>query len=172
MWHFLDSHDRALMMRLQTLPNPHYWQRSARLFSLSGDGAGYLVFALLMASFDGVSGRQFLWSGLASFAIELPLYWLLKNGLKRNRPCHAVLGIAAIVQPHDKFSLPSGHSAAAFVFATLLTWYWPPLAPIVYLWAGLVGCSRVILGVHYLGDVVAGAALGYWAAKLGIYWLN
>ncbi|MBY6187325.1 phosphatase PAP2 family protein [Marinobacter hydrocarbonoclasticus] len=170
MWQTLDSLDRGLMTRLQAMPAPHYWRPAARWVSLSGDGAGYLLMALLLAEAGGMRGQQFLLAGLVAYALELPLYWLLKNTLKRARPCHNMGGVVAAVDPHDKFSLPSGHSAAAFLFATLLAWYWPPLAVLAYGWAALVGLSRVLLGVHYPGDIVAGATLGLWAGHLGLYW--
>ncbi|MBY6019198.1 phosphatase PAP2 family protein [Ferrimonas balearica] len=172
MWQRMDHWDRELMMRLQRLPAPTLWRPTARWVSLSGDGAGYLLFALLLAELGGARGQQFLLAGLAAYALELPTYWLLKNTLKRARPCHNMGGVVAVVDPHDKFSLPSGHTAAAFLFATLLAWYWPPLMPLAYGWATLVGVSRVLLGVHYPGDIVAGASLGLWAAHMGLYWIH
>ncbi|MBY5922572.1 phosphatase PAP2 family protein [Ferrimonas balearica] len=171
MWQRMDSWDRGLMLQLQRLPAPGFWRPAARWLSLSGDGAGYLLMALLIAELGGSRGHLFLLAGLAAYALELPLYWLLKNTLKRARPCHNLGGVVAAVDPHDKFSLPSGHSAAAFLFATLLAWYWPPLAPLAYGWATLVGLSRVLLGVHYPGDIVAGASLGLWAANMGLFWV-
>ena len=57
-------------------------------------------------------------------------------------------------------SFPSGHTAAAFAFATgvgrELAWAGPPL----YALAALVGYSRVHTGVHYPLDVIVGALAG------------
>ncbi|GAA4893255.1 phosphatase PAP2 family protein [Ferrimonas pelagia] len=172
MWQKLDELDRDGLLRLQRLPGAPIWQPMARGISLSGDGAGYLLFALLLAELGGARGVAFLFAGLAAFAVELPIYWLLKNSLRRGRPCHVLGEVMASVEPHDRFSLPSGHTAAAFIFASLLAWYWPPLAGVAFAWASLVGLSRVLLGVHYPGDVLVGAGLGLWSAQLGLSWVG
>lgn len=57
-------------------------------------------------------------------------------------------------------SFPSGHTASAFAFATGATMELPLLAPLLYPLALGVGVSRVYTGVHYPGDVFAGAAVG------------
>jgi undecaprenyl-diphosphatase len=44
--------------------------------------------------------------------------------------------------------------------AALVAHFYPSLAILVYLWATCIGLSRVLLGVHYPSDIVAGAILG------------
>ncbi|NJN98883.1 MAG: phosphatase PAP2 family protein [Anaerolineales bacterium] len=58
------------------------------------------------------------------------------------------------------YSFLSGHSAAAFAGAWLLTRHYPALAPLWFLVAALVAFSRTYLGVHYPGDVVSGSLIG------------
>ena len=60
--------------------------RISRLVSRTGDGPLYLLLALALLGLDGERGREFLLTGLQAFAIELPLYWLLKNSIRRERP--------------------------------------------------------------------------------------
>ena len=57
--------------------------RVSRLVSRTGDGPLYLLLALTLAWLDGERGQEFLMQGLLAFAVELPLYLLLKNYMKR-----------------------------------------------------------------------------------------
>jgi membrane-associated phospholipid phosphatase len=57
-------------------------------------------------------------------------------------------------------SLPSGHTTTAAAIAVVLTLWWRPLGIIGAALILAVGSSRVILGAHYPGDVLAGAWLG------------
>jgi undecaprenyl-diphosphatase len=61
--------------------------------------------------------------------------------------------------PHDG-SFPSGHAATSFAAATMLSFAYPRLAPVLYLLAAGVAFSRVYVGVHYPLDVIGGAVLG------------
>ena len=140
----------------------------SRQISRCGDGPLYLVLGVTLAWLEPLTGEAFFWNGLLAFAIEVPLYLLLKNTIRRDRPCHRYENYRAAIEPSDKFSFPSGHAAAAFVFATLISHYYPSLAPLSYTLATLIGLSRVMLGVHYPCDIAAGALLGISSATLAL----
>ncbi|WP_416306471.1 phosphatase PAP2 family protein [Neptunicella sp. SCSIO 80796] len=131
-----------------------------RLVSKTGDGYLYLLVALAIWYFEQEKGTILLYSALLAYAMELPLYVILKKAFKRQRPCDLFSNFTAHIAPSDKFSLPSGHTAAAFLMASLLASFYPDIAPLVYIWATTIGISRVLLGVHYPSDIIVGAILG------------
>lgn len=140
----------------------------SRFVSRLGDGVLYLLVGLGFALWEREQGIIFLQVGLIAFVLELPLYLVLKNTIRRDRPCDRLSGFRAVIKPSDKFSFPSGHAAAAFLFATIMSAFYPPLAPFVYTLAGLIGLSRILLGVHYPSDIAAGILLGVCSALVAL----
>ncbi|MEL0611329.1 phosphatase PAP2 family protein, partial [Vibrio echinoideorum] len=78
-----------------------------------------------------------------------PIYWLAKYTLKRRRPAELSSLLYSHIVPYDKYSLPSGHSAAAFVMASLIGHFYPSLYPFSVVWATAIAGSRILLGVHF-----------------------
>ncbi len=143
-----------------------------RWISRSGDGYLYVAIAGLGFWLAPDTAGEFLKTGLLAFAIELPAFRLLKEWIKRDRPFVQLSDCARAIDPHDKFSMPSGHTAAAFLMAGLISVHYVAFAVLAYFWAALIGNSRVALGVHYPGDIMAGAMLGSGSLLLALAIVN
>lgn len=111
----------------------------------------------------GGRGRSAATRGLASVAVTSAVVNLgVKAIARRRRPDRLE---TEPPQPHhvpmpDSSSFPSGHSAAAFAFATGVATVLPSAGAPLRALAALVAYSRVHTGVHYPGDVIAGALIG------------
>jgi undecaprenyl-diphosphatase len=95
-----------------------------------------------------------------SSASGVVLFVRLKRLFRRPRPCALEAHCWASLLPPDQFSFPSGHSITAFAITVPLAAVYPGLLPGLLFCALSVAISRVLLGMHYLSDVVAGSALG------------
>jgi undecaprenyl-diphosphatase len=98
--------------------------------------------------------------------VNVVLYKWLKTKTVRRRPYQVRTDILCCCEPLDPFSFPSGHTLHAVSFSIIALAYFPALAPLVLPFAALVALSRVVLGLHYPSDVVAGALLGAAVAAL------
>ncbi len=139
----------------------------SRYVSRTGDGEIYLLVLALLYWVDGFQNPLFQ-AILLGFAIERPVYFILKNGFKRNRPEAALKDFHSFITPSDKFSFPSGHTSAAFVMATSVGHFFPYLLAPLCCWAGFVGFSRVALGVHFPTDIAVGFFMGVTIALFSI----
>jgi undecaprenyl-diphosphatase len=77
-------------------------------------------------------------------------------------------GIRAGTPPLDRYSFPSGHTLHAVSFTAIATAHFPELGWVLVPFTVLVAASRVVLGLHYPSDVLAGAAIGAALAGAGV----
>jgi undecaprenyl-diphosphatase len=136
-----------------------------RIVSRLGDGVLWyaLMLAMLLASSEAfVPVVQMLATGLACTTV----YKLLKRGTLRPRPYQVLDSIAVGIAPLDAFSFPSGHTLHAVAFSLIAISYYPWLAGALVPFTLATGTARVMLGLHYPSDVLAGAVLGAALAAL------
>jgi membrane-associated phospholipid phosphatase len=152
--------DRAVVEAFQHL----HWGPANRLLELLSDWwvRSVVVLAVALAA-DLLSRRRLPVAALlaaASYAAASGLTDALKGAFDRPRPSVVDPAVHPLVAVPHSAAMPSGHASTAFAAAVAAGLVHPRLRlPLLGL-AALVALSRVWLGVHYLTDVLAGAALG------------
>lgn len=138
------------------------WIRGVfRTVSRLGDGMFWYGLMLVIALTQGDSGRYAVLHMLTVGLTGTLVYKWLKQRTSRPRPFQVRQDVLLSGTPLDYFSFPSGHTLHAVAFGSVAVSYYPQLWPLVMPFVLLVGMSRVVLGLHYPSDVLAGAAIGY-----------
>jgi len=152
----LDARDRALFLRMTLTGRP--CSRTSRAAWVIVTHAGGLwasvVAAVLPLVIEGAV-RAAAWHALAGLALSHAAVQLVKRSVERPRPSSRVHCDTLVAEP-PCFSFPSGHATAAMSVAFMYAAAFPSYAIALMALAVAVGFSRVRLGVHYPGDVLAG----------------
>jgi undecaprenyl-diphosphatase len=139
-----------------------------RVASRLGDGLlWYLLLIALPLLYGSAAIRPVLIMS-ATGLTGLLLYRRLKATLVRERPFIRHPGITLAMPPLDRYSFPSGHTLHAVCYTCQAVAHFPVLAWALIPAASLIALSRVVLGLHYPTDVVAGAAIGALLATCGL----
>lgn len=166
------SWDTNLFLHIFGWNGRAYLDRFMKLMTRIGDGYLYPAFGVIILLLDWDKGLKIVLPGLLAFVIELPIYKIIKTKTTRLRPYEAIPGIINLVRAPDKYSFPSGHTAAAFIMAISIGSAFPVLALPMIMLASLIGLSRIYLGVHYPTDVLVGMIVGVICASIAIQIVN
>ena len=131
-----------------------------RLVSRLGNGVFWYLLMFVLSVTQGRAGIFTSLRMLAAGAIGLAVYKLLKSGTARARPYQVLRDIRIGIDALDAFSFPSGHTLHAVAFTLVAVSNFPALTPLLVPFTLLIAVSRVVLGLHYPSDVLAGAAIG------------
>ncbi|MCQ3937490.1 MAG: phosphatase PAP2 family protein [Chloroflexi bacterium] len=158
--------DARLSSQMRVAEKPGFLRSLSIFFAHSGDS--WFWAAALIAAWFFSNSEWKRWETVEFFGIGglAAVVLIVKFLVRRKRPEGEWGGIYRNTDPH---SFPSGHAARAFLIAVVGTALAPPwLALALWVWAPLVALSRVAMGVHYLSDILAGAALGIAVGLLGL----
>jgi membrane-associated phospholipid phosphatase len=155
--------DRAAYRAVAEVSTPLLDGPLRRVAHFANFSKPWFVVAGVLALFGGPRGRKAAVTGVAaigvtSFVVNQPM----KLARERRRPDRRQLGVpeSRWVQMPSTTSFPSGHAASAAAFAVSVGDVVPGLKLPLRAAAAVVAFSRVYTGVHYPGDVLAGATVG------------
>src|SRR5580693_7992135 len=159
-WNQIESNDHRLMRRVHRWRAPR-WFRILMIIATRG-GDGWLWYALggILVIFGGEHRFAAIGAGATAALAGIFVFRALKHASRRKRPCEIEPHCWAAILPPDKYSFPSGHSITAFAVAMSIGLFYPQLQASLLAVAFLIASSRIILGMHFLSDVLAGSAIG------------
>jgi undecaprenyl-diphosphatase len=164
----LQALDARLYLAINEAPHPGWLDSLAWAIAIVTVGGWVWVVGTLMAYLLRVPRS---WGALkyllpavvgATWIVEYPV----KGAFRRRRPFVEIVRALVIGKKPGSWSFPSGHTAASFASAWVLSTVWPRRAPAFLSLAATVGVSRIYVGAHYPGDVASGAVAGVALSEL------
>ncbi len=154
----LDARDRTLFLRWALPGDASGLHRRCWIAVTALGSAGVTIGAVILPFLLAPWPRAITAQAALALVGSHVVIQLIKRMVGRERPSERIGARSMIANP-DRFSFPSGHSASSLAIALSYAIAFPQLAvPLVGLGL-LVGMSRVVLGVHYPGDVLAGQTI-------------
>jgi undecaprenyl-diphosphatase len=160
MLQFIATRDHKLMRKVNKWPAPKWIRMWAIAATRAGDGWIWYLFGLAILILGGDARFTAVAAAGSAAAVGIGVFVSVKHISGRKRPCEYEPHCWATLLPPDQFSFPSGHTITAFSVAVTLGEFYPVLLPLLLFVAFSIATSRILLGMHFLSDVVAGALLG------------
>ena len=166
----LSQPDHRLMRRVNSWSAPRWVRWWMLLATRAGDGWLWGLIGIAVLCSPAVTRVLALESSAVAVAVGVAVFLATKRAFRRRSPSDIEPHCWARINTRDVFSFPSGHSTTAFAVALSLGSFFPEIMPALLVLAANVAISRVIIGMHFLSDVVVGSCLG---ATIGYaaYWL-
>jgi undecaprenyl-diphosphatase len=159
-WGHIQSGDHRLMRKVHRWRAPRWFRILMITMTRLGDGWLWYSMALILAIFGGAERFLAIGAGTTASALGIFVFRTLKRASRRKRPCEIEPHCWSLILPPDKYSFPSGHSITSFAVALAVGMFYPDLQIVFLAIAVLIASSRIILGMHFLSDVLVGSAIG------------
>lgn len=160
MFSYIALRDHRLMRRVNSWRAPRWIRVWMICATRGGDGWLWYAMGLIIAIFGGAHRLEAIGAAALASGTGIGMFIKLKRVFNRRRPSAIEPHCWATLLPPDQFSFPSGHTITAFAVAVPLMHFYPTLGAGLIFCAASVAVSRIILGLHFLSDVVVGCAIG------------
>jgi len=160
LWEQIERRDRRLMQRMNRWRAPRWiriWMIAA---TRMGDGWIWYGLGFILLAYGGPQRFSAVCAAGTAAVAGVFVFKALKRLSQRPRPCQLEPHCWSKVLPPDRFSFPSGHTMTAFSIALVVSYFYPSLEGPLFFLALSIAMSRIVLGMHYLSDVLAGVILG------------
>ena len=164
---FIHRRDYNLMRRANNWEAPQWIRFYAMAATRAGDGWLWFAIGLAVLFLGGSERFAALSAAGLSAVVSVLLFQWLKRFTGRRRPCEIEPHRWATLLPPDQFSFPSGHTMTAFAVAVSLSLFYPSIMVGLLFCAFSIAASRILLGMHFLSDVMAGAIIGGLIGSIG-----
>lgn len=156
----LAAPDYMVMRRVNRWRAPRLVRRWMLLATRAGDGWLWGLIGMAFLLYPDPIRFRALAAAFCAVAAGIAIFHPIKRLSGRTRPRDVEPHSWAHIATRDRFSFPSGHSTTAFAVALSLGSFYPAILAVLLLLAANVAASRVILGMHFVSDVLAGSAMG------------
>lgn len=156
----LSRPDYLLMRRVNRWSAPRWVRTWMMLATRAGDGWLWAMLGIAILLSPAPTRFEAVEAGLLAVFTGMALFHKVKRVVCRTRPRDIEPHCWAHIVTRDRFSFPSGHSTTAFAVALSLGSFYPDILPLLLVLAANVAVSRVIVGMHFLSDIVVGSGLG------------
>jgi undecaprenyl-diphosphatase len=168
-WRHVEAGDYGLMRRVNHWQAPRILRKVMIAATRMGDGWLWAATGLILLLFGGSPRYLAVAAGASAACVGILIFCLLKHTSRRKRPCEIVPHCWASIAPPDRYSFPSGHTIVAFGVVLAVGSFYPSWLLALLGAAVLIAISRIILGMHFLSDVVAGAAMGVLLGRISFH---
>src|ERR1700724_3047608 len=159
-WGYIEQRDHRLMRRMNRWRAPRwirFWMLAA---TRMGDGWIWYSLGAILLLDGGPQRYAAVGASMLAGLVGVLVFKCLKRISRRQRPCQFEPHCWSKVLPPDQFSFPSGHTMTAFAIALVVSYFYPSLEGTLFFIALSIAVSRIVLGMHFLSDVLAGIVLG------------
>ena len=153
--------DGGLLLLIQEYVRTPLLDKIMIFITSLGNGGMIWIAATILLLIPKKTRKVGIMSGVALLGSLIINNHIIKNIVQRPRPFVTFTDLQILIPTPSEFSFPSGHTSSSFAAAGVFYSNLPKKfgVPAVIL-AGLIGLSRLYVGVHYPTDVIAGIVMG------------